>query len=569
MSKTYSKTRILVECALMIAIGTVLSNIKIFTMPNGGSVTLLSMLPFVLVSFRHGVKWGLFTGLVNGCLQMLLGFWAPPTPTFIYFLGEVLLDYLVAFMALGMAELFARPFKNRMVGVAVGTFIEAGARKLTRYAKRRWREHPARKVAKWERKDIKARANVDFQKMASEHPELASNPLSRVQQKWKLKRRYSKEAKAAAKQGAKAAKKTAAASGTATRRAAQFVTRHPVAVLVLLLLLLLCFLVSAVSSIFPTLGSGLANALSGTSYASEDTDLLGVDEDYTALENELAQTVANIESTHPGYDEYRYSVDEIGHNPYELASYLSAKYHVYFREQVQDELREIFEAQYELTLTEEVEIRYRTETSTDPETGETTTEEVPYEYYILNVTLTNKTLPAVILPRLDEQQREIYTVMQQLKGNKPYLWEGIYNGGEDTGPSYEIPGEALDDPTFAALMEEATKYIGWPYVWGGSSPSTSFDCSGFVCWVYTASGVHNLPRTTAQGIYNQCAIISPSEAKPGDIIFFTGTYDSPGPVSHVGIYVGGGMMLHCGSPIQYANINSSYWQTHFYAFGRL
>lgn len=446
---------------------------------------------------------------------------------------------------------------------------EAGARKLTRYAKRRYREHPARKVAKWERKDIKARANVDFQKMASEHPELASNPLSRVQQKWKLKRRYSKEAKAAAKQGAKAARKTAAASGTATRRAAQFVTRHPVAVLVLLLLLLLCFLVSAVSSIFPTLGSGLANALSGTSYASEDTDLLGVDEDYTALENELAQTVANIESTHPGYDEYRYSVDEIGHNPYELASYLSAKYHVYFREQVQDELREIFEAQYELTLTEEVEIRYRTETSTDPETGETTTEEVPYEYYILNVTLTNKTLPAVILPRLNEQQREIYIVMQQLKGNKPYLWEGIYNGGEDTGPSYEIPGEALDDPAFAALMEEATKYIGWPYVWGGSSPSTSFDCSGFVCWVYTASGVHNLPRTTAQGIYNQCAIISPSEAKPGDIIFFTGTYDSPGPVSHVGIYVGDGMMLHCGSPIQYANINSSYWQTHFYAFGRL
>ena len=316
---------------------------------------------------------------------------------------------------------------------------EAGTRKLTRYAKRRWQEHPARKVAKWERKDIKARANVDFQKMASEHPELTSNPLSRVQQKWKLKRRYSKEAKAAAKQGAKAAKKTAAASGTATRRAAQFVTRHPVAVLVLLLLLLLCFLVSAVSSIFPTLGSGLANALSGTSYASEDTDLLGVDEDYTALENELAQTVANIESTHPGYDEYRYSVDEIGHNPYELASYLSAKYHMYFREQVQDELREIFEAQYELTLTEEVEIRYRTETSTDPETGETTTEEVPYEYYILNVTLTNKTLPAVILPRLDAPQREIYTVMQQLKGNKPYLWEGIYNGGEDTGPVMRYP----------------------------------------------------------------------------------------------------------------------------------
>ena len=444
-----------------------------------------------------------------------------------------------------------------------------------------WQEHPARKVAKWERKDVKARANVDFQKMAAEHPELASNPLSRIQQQWKLKRRYSKEAKAAAKQSAKAAKKAAAASGNVPRRAAQFVTRHPVAVLVLVLLLLVCYILSAVSSIFPTLGSGLANAVSGTSYASEDADLLGVDEDYTALENELAQTVANIESTHPGYDEYRYSVDEIGHNPYELASYLSAKYHVYTREQVQAELREIFEAQYELTLTEEVEIRYRTETrtgtttSTDPETGETITEEyeyeveVPYEYYILNVTLKNHTLPAVILPRLDEQQKEIYTIMQELKGNKPYLWEGIYTGGGDPGPTYEIPGVALSDPSFAALMAEATKYIGYPYVWGGSSPSTSFDCSGFVCWVYTASGVHNLPRTTAQGIYNQCAIIPSSEAKPGDIIFFTGTYDSPGPVSHVGIYVGDNKMLHCGDPIQYADITSAYWTQHFYAFGRL
>ena len=191
------------------------------------------------------------------------------------------------------------------------------------------------------------------------------------------------------------------------------------------------------------------------------------------------------------------------------------------------------------------------------------------EYYILNVKLTNKTLPAVIFERLTEQEKEIYNVMLQLKGNKPYLWEGIYEGGTDPGPDYEIPGEALNDPAFAALMKEATKYIGWPYVWGGSSPSTSFDCSGFVCWVYTASGVHNLPRTTAQGIYNQCARVSPSEAKPGDLIFFTGTYDSGVPVSHVGIYVGDNKMLHCGNPIQYADITSSYWSQHFYAFGRL
>ena len=446
---------------------------------------------------------------------------------------------------------------------------EGSARRLTRYAKRRYREHPARRVAKWERKERNARANLDFQKMAAEHPELASSPLSRIQQKWKLKRKYAKEAKAAAKQSAKTAKRAAASTGSAAKRAGQFAARHPAGVLLLLLLFVLFAVFASASSLFTTIGGGISNAVSGTSYASEDDDLLGADEDYSAMERELSQTVANIENDHPGYDEYRYSVDEIGHNPYELASYLSAKYHVYTREQVQADLREIFEAQYELTLTEEVEIRYRTETSTDPETGETTSEEVPYEYYILNVTLTNRTLPAVILPRLNEQQKEIYTIMQELKGNKPYLWEGIYTGGGAPGHSYEIPGEALSDPSFAALMAEATKYIGYPYVWGGSSPSTSFDRSGFVCWVYTASGVHNLPRTTAQGIYNQCAIIPSSEAKPGDIIFFTGTYDSGVPVSHVGIYVGGGMMLHCGDLIQYANINSSYWQSHFYAFGRL
>lgn len=437
---------------------------------------------------------------------------------------------------------------------------EGAARRLTRYAKRHYREHPARRVAKWERKEMKARADLDFQKMAAEHPELASSPLSRIQQKWKLKRKYAKEAKAAAKQSAKAAKKAAASTGSAAKRAGQFAARHPAGVLLLLLLFLVFAVVASATSLFTTVGGGISNAVSGTSYASEDDDLLGADEDYSAMERELSQTMANIERDHPGYDEYRYSVDEIGHNPYELASYLSAKYHVYTREQVQAELWEIFEAQYELTLTEEVEIRTYTDDDGD---------EHEYEYYILNVKLTNRTLSTVIFPRMDEQQKEIYAIMQELKGNKPYLWEGIYTGGGDPGPTYEIPGEALSDPSFAALMAEATKYIGWPYVWGGSSPSTSFDCSGFVCWVYTASGVHNLPRTTAQGIYNQCAIIPSSEAKPGDIIFFTGTYDSPGPVSHVGIYVGDNKMLHCGDPIQYADITSSYWTQHFYAFGRL
>ena len=446
---------------------------------------------------------------------------------------------------------------------------ERGTRYGTRKLKQGYRSHklkPYREAAKAEQAAFKANVNFQYHKALQENPQLTSNPLSRFMQKQKIKRQYAKTVK---KGGAATAKAAAGASQTAAKKAAAFAGRHPAGVIIAIAALLLFIMVSVGLSSCGAMFSGSMNSVLGTSYTSEDSDLVAVENNYAALENGLQSEIDAIESTHPGYDEYRYDLDSIGHNPHELASYLTALLQSYTPQSAQAELERIFAMQYTLTLTEEVEIRYRTETSTDPETGETTTEEVPYEYYILNVTLTNKTLPAVILPRLNEQQREIYTVMQQLKGNKPYLWEGIYNGGEDTGPSYEIPGEALDDPAFAALMEEATKYIGWPYVWGGSSPSTSFDCSGFVCWVYTASGVHNLPRTTAQGIYNQCAIISPSEAKPGDIIFFTGTYDSPGPVSHVGIYVGDGMMLHCGSPIQYANINSSYWQTHFYAFGRL
>lgn len=446
---------------------------------------------------------------------------------------------------------------------------EAGTRKLVRFARRRYREHPARRVAKWERKETAAKANLDFQKMIKEHPELASNPLSRMAQKWKLKRRYAKQAGQAAKQGTRAAKKTTATAGTFTKRAVQAAARHPVFILIILVLFLLFYALSAFSSLIPMLGSGLVNAISGTSYASADSDLLGADEDYAALENDLKQKIANIERTHSDYDEYRYNVDEIGHNPYELTSYLSAKYHSYTRTEIQGELQEVFEVQYELTLTEEVEIRYRTETSTDAD-GNETSEEVSYEYYILHVTLKNRTLPAVVNTRLDMEQKEIYFVMQELKGNKPYLWEGIYTeGGTETEPGYQIPGEALSDPSFAALIGEAEKYLGYPYVWGGSSPSTSFDCSGFVCWVFSNSGVHNLPRTTAQGIYNQCARVSSADARPGDIIFFTGTYDSGVPVSHVGIYVGNNMMIHCGNPIQYASIGTSYWQQHFYAFGRL
>ena len=314
---------------------------------------------------------------------------------------------------------------------------------------------------------------------------------------------------------------------------------------------------------------GAMSAVLGTSYTSEDPDIIQTEANYTALETALQNELANIERTHPGYDEYRYDVDSIGHNPNELISYLTAKFDAFTPAQVQAEMETMFDRQYSLTTREVVEIRTRTVTSTDPETGETTEDEEEYEYYILYVTLRNKGFGAVALENLDEEQKERYTATLSLKGNKPYLFGSDIYANESAGEDYDIPGEALADPDFAALIAEAEKYLGFPYVWGGSSPSTSFDCSGFVCYVYTHSGVHNLPRTTAQGIYNQCAHIPMSEAKPGDIIFFTGTYNSPGPVSHVGIYVGNNMMIHCGSPIQYARTDSSYWSQHFYAIGRL
>ena len=451
---------------------------------------------------------------------------------------------------------------------------EAGAHKVSRYAKRRIREHPARQVEKWEHKTMKANANLHYQQMVQEHPELQSNFLSRMAQKWKIKREYAKQAREAAKQTAKAAGAAATTTEKAAAYAAQFVRRHKGGAIIILLLFCLFLILNSVFSALPSLGTGMMNAVVGTSYTAEDEDILGANEDYTALENDLRQKIANIESTHPGYDEYRYDVDELGHNPYELTSYLIAKLRTYTRENVQGELRALFEAQYKLTLTEEVEIRYRTEmdTWTDEDgTTHTDTYEVPYEYYILHVRLQNKTLPVVVNSLLDAEQKEISDITLELKGTKPYLWDDIYTGGGsyDPGSNYTIPGEALSDPAFAALIIEAEKYLGWPYVWGGSSPSTSFDCSGFVCWVYTASGVHNLPRTTATGIFNQCAYVSPADARPGDLIFFTRTYDCAGPVSHVGIYVGDGMMIHAGDPIKYASINTNYWQEHFYAFGRL
>ena len=448
----------------------------------------------------------------------------------------------------------------------------------TRFIKKRIRTRPARKVRKWERKTISAKADYAYRQLMQENPGLKSNPLSRLWQKRKLKKQYQKQAKEAAK----AAKKAAGATKNIAGAVWRFVRSNPKIILIAACLFLLIVVIQSCTAGLTSIGNGLIGAVGGTSYVSSDSDIEAADADYTALETALREKLARIESDYPSYDEYRYSVDEIGHDPFELASYLTAKYDDYTPAEVQAELQYLIQQQYTLTITETVEVRYRTETrtdtwtETDPETGETTTHsdtytvEVPYNYYILNVSLRNKSLGAVALANLDPERTERYQVYQKTKGNRPYLFEGnIYvHPGEYT--DYDIPPEALADPDFAALIAEAEKYLGYPYVWGGSKPSTSFDCSGFVCYVLNKSGVYPMSRTTAQGIFNLTAKIPPSQAKPGDIIFFTGTYDSSGPVSHVGIYVGGNMMLHCASGgVQYARTDTKYWTEHFYAMGRL
>ncbi|WP_242964908.1 C40 family peptidase [Scatolibacter rhodanostii] len=451
---------------------------------------------------------------------------------------------------------------------------ERVVRGSTRFIKKRIRTRPARQVRKWERKAISAKADYAYRQLVQENPGLKSNPLSRLWQKQQLKRQYRKQAKEAAKTGAKAAKKTAVTEKNIAEAAWRFVRSNPKVVLILACAFLLIVVLQSCMGALTTIGNGLIGVVGGTSYVSSDSDIEAVEADYTALEKALRDKLARIESDYPSYDEYRYSVDEIGHDPFELASYLTAKYDDYTPAQVQAELQALMEQQYTLTITQTVEVRYRTETRTDTWTDEdgnthsdTYTVEVPYNYYILNVSLRNHSLGAVALANLNPEQTERYLIYQKTQGNRPNLFEGnIYtHPGEYT--DYDIPPEALSDPVFAALIAEAEKYLGYPYVWGGSKPSTSFDCSGFMSWVVNHSG-WNVGRLGAQGLFNICTPVSSANARSGDLIFFVGTYDTPG-VSHVGIYVGGGMMLHCGNPIGYASIETNYWQSHYYSFGRL
>ena len=441
------------------------------------------------------------------------------------------------------------------------------------------------KAEKLVQKSDKANVDALYEKFKKDNPDAGSNPFSRWRQKQAIKKEY-----AAAKAGNSTAKTTAAmgaekaAQGTRTitEKVTEFCTTHSKAILLVmaagLLFMIICSMFSSCTAMF----QGGTQVILGTSFTAKDEDIIGADNDYKALEVALRNQINNIERTHSGYDEYRYDLDEINHNPYELAAYLTVKFEDYTREEVQSTLRWLFDQQYELTLTEEVEIRTRTETRTgtttwtDPETGETYEEEyeyeveVEYEYYILNVKLENIGLNRVIgSSGMSEDEMERYAVLLQTNGNRPDIFgDDIYAvTGEYT--DYDIPGEALTDTRFANMIREAEKYLGYPYVWGGSSPSTSFDCSGFVSYVINNCGNGwSVGRLTANGLMGVCDIIPRSSAKPGDLIFFQGTYDTSG-ASHVGIYVGDGMMIHCGNPISYASIESSYWQSHFYCFGRI
>ena len=470
------------------------------------------------------------------------------------------------------------------VGVEAGHLTERGMEKAVRYGNRKlqnWQADrklkPWREVSSAEQAAVQANADALYQKALRENPQLAaSNLISRMWQKKKLQKQYAAayraahsagDAAAAAQTAAKGAKKSA----DAAKKAGEFVSKHKKAFLIVGGIgLLLVMLLGLLQSCFSIFGGGVSSIVA-SSYLSEDSDLLAAEAAYCAMEDELREYLDTYEQTHD-YDEYHFDLDEIKHDPYVLLSILSALHEGQFTiDQVQDDLQMLFDRQYILTETVEVERRYyiETDTWTDAE-GNTHTESyrVYYDYYTCTVKLENFDLSHLPVYMMDQETLSMYAVYMSTLGNRPDLFPSSgYVPKYVTNPpaKYEIPAEYLSDERFAALITEAEKYLGFPYVWGGSSPSTSFDCSGFVSYVLTSSGLCNTGRLGAQGLYNISTPVS--EPRPGDLVFFVGTYDTPG-VSHVGFYVGDGMLLHCGDPIQYTSLNTNYWQSHLYAYGR-
>ena len=611
-------------------------------------------------------------------------------------------------MAVGYAHKKIYQAENENVGIKAAHRTELVSESGLRMAYHRHKTAPYRRVAKLQQRSARANARLAYRQTLHDSPELKKNLLARMWQKQKIKRQYAKAAREAKKAG-KRAKDTAVTTEKIAAGVVHAVRRHPVLCGIVLLLLMVFFLIASLISSFSNLGSGGLGSLAASTYLADDADINNAELAYTEWETDLQMQVNRVETDRPGYDEYRYNIGPIEHDPYVLMGYLTSAYQNFTYAQIEGVLRELFNGQYSLSFSEETETRYRTETSVDPETGEETEEEVPYEWHILNVTLTSTPLENLVVSRMNADQKEICEILLQTKGNRQYVknvfgtnWlpyvtsyygyrvhpisgeknyhtgvdigmpqgteilaghdgtvtlagnaggyglcvaiEGeAYEGhslttkyghcsqilvsagqevnagdviakvgstGNSTGPhlhlevlvdgqyrnplyfadtgdtserhlpeapvggggnyfNYDVPPEALADEKFAAMLAEAEKYLGYPYVWGGASPSTSFDCSGYVSWVVNHCGVGwNFGRLTADGLLGVCTPVSSADARPGDLIFFQGTYNTSG-ASHVGIYVGNGMMIHCGDPISYANINTSYWQQHFYTFGRL
>ncbi|GHV08309.1 peptidase M24 [Clostridia bacterium] len=583
------------------------------------------------------------------------------------------------------------------VGTEAAHKGEMTAEGVVRSALRHHKTAPYRKVQKLERKVTKKTVNAAYQKTLAQNPKLASNPLSRAFQKRKIKKDYAKSAREA-KKTAERAKKAGSAVSSAGKAIVGAVKRHPIAAAVIVLIALLLFALMSLIGAFGGMGSGGLGGILTASYLAEDADIDNAELVYTEWETDLQTQIANAESSHPGYDEYRYNVGEISHNPYELMAYLTVKHQNFSYAAVESDLRAIFAEQYNLTFTPTTETRYRTVTTKDPETGETSTSEESYEWHVMTVSLAVQSFSDVAMSHLSGEDYAHYALLLQTKGSRQYIanpfgdvnwlpyvssyygyrihpisgeknyhkgvdialplgtpimagqdgtvtfagYSGDYgnvvviegdkglvskyahcdtisvavgqpvkagdviatvgNTGASTGahlhleiisngqylnpiffadtgsfsltPSYGYAGEAMGDGTYAALMAEAEKYLGYPYVWGGSSPSTSFDCSGYVSYVLVHSGVKNVGRLGATALYNISTPVFPSDARPGDLVFFHSTYSTPMPVTHVGIYVGTDAsgrprMLHCGNPIQYTYIDTTYWQNHFYAFGRI
>lgn len=445
---------------------------------------------------------------------------------------------------------------------------------------------PFEKVSKLEHEAQVADTKLHYEKTQQEHPEMKKQRpnMNKHYQKQNIKKEYAAARKSDSQTASTATKKT----GKKTREKAadkvkEFIAKNKKVFIWIgvgaMVLVLLAAGISSCTAMFTSTGSSVI----ASSYLSEDEAMLGAEEQYLQMEAELQDKLDNFESYYPGYDEYNFDLDDIEHDPYVLISILSALHEAEFTlDEIQRTLQMLFDKQYILTTEEIVEVRYRTETRvgsytvTDPETGATSTEyytyevEVPYNYYIMNVTLENFNLSHVPVYIMSQDQLSMYATYMSVVGNREDLFpssEYVDKYITDPPDEYEVNSAYLSDATFATLIEEAEKYLNYPYVWGGSNPSTSFDCSGFVSYVLTNSGLVNTGRLGAQGLYNVCTPVSRANAKPGDLVFFVGTYDTPG-VSHVGIYVGDGVMLHCGDPIQYSSINTSYWQSHFYAFGR-